>query len=213
MQCPACKEQIDDDSRFCDQCGIQIMVCSECGRPGTKKFCNFDGKPMVLAGSGAPSPQVPTPVGQTPAQTGGAQVQTPAQTSGAQVQTPVQQTPVQQTPVQQTMPQAAAGGNSVRFSGNGVVFEAKDGDVIGRKTGPFVNIFASQSYVSGTHCKVVKMPAGWHIQDLGSTNHTFIQGKELAPNVPYPLANNTVVRVATTDFTVTFDDGGSTTRL
>jgi hypothetical protein len=203
------------------------MVCSECGRPGTKKFCNFDGKPMVPAGSaGAPSTQGQTPV-QTPAQTGGAQVQTPVQQTPVQQtpvqqtpvqqtpvqQTPVQQTPVQQTPVQQTPPPAAGGGNTVRFSGNGITFEAKDGDIIGRKAGSFVSIFASYQYVSGTHCKIVKTPAGWHIQDLNSSNGTFVQGTKLAANAPYPLTNNCTVKLATTDFTVTFDDGGSTTRL
>jgi pSer/pThr/pTyr-binding forkhead associated (FHA) protein len=114
-------------------------------------------------------------------------------------------------PVQQAPPAAAS--NAVKFSGNGIVFEAKDGDVIGRKSGSFINIFASQSYVSGTHCKIVKLPAGWHIQDLGSTNGTFVQGNKLAPNAPYPLQNGIVVKIATTDFTVTFDDGGSTTKL
>jgi pSer/pThr/pTyr-binding forkhead associated (FHA) protein len=251
MQCPSCKEQIDDDSLFCDQCGEQIKVCVECGRPGKGKRCQFDGKELVPAGSqGAPAA---AQVQQTPvqasvqAQTGGqgqigAQVQTPvqpvqqtpvqqtpAQTGGqgqigAQVQTPIQQTPVQtgvqaqtaaqvqQAPVQQAQMQTG-GGNTVKFTGNGIAFEAKDGDVIGRKSGSFISIFASQSYVSGTHCKIVKLPAGWHIQDLGSTNGTVVQGNKLAPNAPYPLTNNTTVKIATTDFTVTFDDGGSTTRL
>jgi hypothetical protein len=214
MQCPSCKEQIDDDSRYCDQCGIQIMVCSECGRPGAKKFCNFDGKPMVPAGSGALSPQVqpvqPTPVQPTPVQGTTGQTGTQGQTP---VQTVVQgQTPVQQTPVHQTPPPAAS--NTVKFSGNGIVFEAKDGDIIGRKTGSFINIFASYQYVSGTHCKIIKLPAGWHIQDLNSSNGTFVQGNKLAPNAPYPLQNGIVVKIATTDFTVTFDDGGgSTTKL
>jgi len=51
MQCPSCKEQIDDDSRYCDQCGEQILICSVCGRTGKGKRCIFDGKEMILAGS------------------------------------------------------------------------------------------------------------------------------------------------------------------
>jgi predicted RNA-binding Zn-ribbon protein involved in translation (DUF1610 family) len=197
MQCPSCKEQIDDDSFYCDQCGIQIMVCSECGRPGAKKFCNFDGKPMVPAGSqAAPSAQA-----QTPAPTA-AQVQTPVQPTPVQTGAQVQQTPVQSGDTQK--PGQMPVGNAVKFSGSGITFEAKDGDVIGRKTGPFINIFASQSYVSGTHCKIVRLPNGWHIQDLGSTNGTFVQGTKLAPNAPYLLTNNAIVKIATTDFTVTF---------
>jgi pSer/pThr/pTyr-binding forkhead associated (FHA) protein len=140
---------------------------------------------------------------------GAAPVQTPAQPAQ---QAPVQPVPAQQMPAQQTAAQSgdtqkpgqATGGNTVKFTGNGITFEAKDGDVIGRKTGSFVGIFASYQYVSGTHCKIVKLPAGWHIQDLGSSNGTFVQGIQLPPNVPYPLTNNAAVKIATTDFTVTF---------
>jgi len=53
MQCPSCKETIDDDSRYCDQCGEQIMVCSVCGRSGKGKRCIFDGKELVPAAGGA----------------------------------------------------------------------------------------------------------------------------------------------------------------
>lgn len=146
MQCPSCKEQIDDDSRYCDQCGEQIMVCSECGRPGKGKRCIFDGKEMVAAGSG----------------------------------------------------------DTVKFSGKGIVFEAKDGDIIGRKAGPFAGMFAGQQTVSGTHCKVSKISGSWHIQDLGSTNGTFVQGNRLAPNVPHPLSNNAAIKVGTLEFITTW---------
>jgi len=50
MQCPSCKENIDDDSRYCDQCGERILVCSSCGRPGKGKRCIFDGKELIPAG-------------------------------------------------------------------------------------------------------------------------------------------------------------------
>jgi predicted component of type VI protein secretion system len=194
MQCPSCKEQIDDDSRYCDQCGEQIMVCKECGRPGKGKRCIFDGKEMVAAGS------QPTP---TPAAT--------VQTTAA----PMQPTAAPKPPPQQPQSFAASSSSSdtVKFSGNGIMFEAKDGDIIGRKNGPFAGMFTGQQTVSSTHCKVLKVSGSWHIQDLGSTNGTFVQGNKLAPNAPYPMSSNTAIKVGTLEFMVTFDDDGATIRV
>ena len=207
MKCPSCNEQIDDDSWYCDRCGIQIMVCSDCGLPGTRKFCNHDGKPMVTAESrAAASPPGAAPV-QPPAQQIYAQQDNkpPPPCDGKRMDPPQVQVQTPPQTVEHTQkPGQASGGNTVKFTGNGITFEAKDGDVIGRKTGSFVGIFAGYQYVSGTHCKIVKLPAGWHIQDLGSSNGTFVQGNKLAPNAPYPLTNNAAVKIATTDFTVTF---------
>jgi pSer/pThr/pTyr-binding forkhead associated (FHA) protein len=205
MECYFCKEKIDDDSLYCDQCGKQILVCPVCGRQGKGPRCIHDGEKMVPAGStNAPAQtgaQVQTPVqtgttGQTPVQTG-VQGQT-----GDQVQTPSPVTPVPVSGGNDSTKKPVS--NAVKFTGNGITFTAKDGDVIGRKTGSFVGIFSTYQYVSGTHCKIVKMPGGWHIQDLGSTNGTFVQGTQIAPNVPHPLTNNCAVKIATSDFTVTF---------
>ena len=45
MICPvkSCHMEIDDDSRFCDQCGAEILECPQCGTFGTGKFCPKDG--------------------------------------------------------------------------------------------------------------------------------------------------------------------------
>lgn len=53
MDCPFCFSSIDDDSFFCDQCGKEILVCSECGKPGAAKRCIHDGKKLVPAGEAA----------------------------------------------------------------------------------------------------------------------------------------------------------------
>jgi hypothetical protein len=71
MQCPSCKETIDDDSRYCDQCGEQIMVCSMCGRAGKGKRCIFDGKELVPATGNVSAPAVQTQAVQHVPQSGG----------------------------------------------------------------------------------------------------------------------------------------------
>ena len=174
MQCPSCKETIDDDSRYCDQCGEQILVCSVCGRPGKGKRCIFDGKELVPA-SGAASP-------------------------------------VQ--PIQQSQG-ASSSGDKIKLTSqlHGIMIEAQDGDIIG-KNGPFADVFGRFNYVSRTHCKIVKTAAGWHIQDMGSTNYTFCNGTQLVPNALYPLSNGATVRIADVELTVTYDTAsGGTARI
>jgi pSer/pThr/pTyr-binding forkhead associated (FHA) protein len=97
---------------------------------------------------------------------------------------------------------------------HGIMIEAQDGDIIGRKNGAFTAVFSRFNYVSGTHCKVVKTAAGWHIQDLGSTNGTFYNGMTLVPNTLYPLANGTTIKIADIDLLITYNEtGGGTVRI
>jgi FOG: FHA domain len=177
MQCPSCKETIDDDSRYCDQCGEQILVCSVCGRPGKGKRCIFDGKELVPA-SGAASAAQPIP--QSNSASGG-----------------------------------TISGDKVKLASqlHGIMIEVQDGDIIG-KNGPFAGVFSRFNYVSRTHCKIVKTAAGWHIQDMGSTNGTACNGTPLVPNTLYPLTNGATVKIADVELTVTYDTaGGGTTRI
>jgi len=181
MQCPLCKETIDDDSRYCDQCGEQIMVCSVCGRPGKGKFCRFDSNKLVPATGGASAPTV-------------------------------------QAPVMQSVPQSngASGGDKVKLTSqiHGIMIEAGDGDIIGRKNGAFAGVFSRFNFISGTHCKIVKNAAGWHIQDMGSTNGTTCNGTKLVPNTLYPLASGATIKIADVELTVTYNQNeGGTTRI
>jgi pSer/pThr/pTyr-binding forkhead associated (FHA) protein len=97
---------------------------------------------------------------------------------------------------------------------HGITIEAQDGDIIGRKAGPFAGVFGRFNYVSGAHCKIVKTAAGWHIQDMGSTNGTFYNGGRLAPNTLYPLANGTMIKIADLELLINYDpDGGGTARI
>ena len=174
MQCPSCKETIDDDSRYCDQCGEQIMVCSVCGRPGKGKCCTIDGKKLIPAAGGA---SVPT------------------------VQPPVMQ------PVPQSNSTNNASGDKIKLTSqiHGIMIEAGDGDIIGRKNGAFAGVFSRFNFISGTHCKIVKNAAGWHIQDMGSTNGTIYNGTALVPNALYPIASGTTVKIADVELLVTYD--------
>ena len=250
MQCNSCKETIDDDSRYCDQCGEQIMVCSVCGRPGKGKCCIVDGKELVPAGGGAStipaavstgapastvqpaqptqplqptqaplSAQIPSPAAQPVQMPQPTQTLPPTQVPSPAAQPVPAPRPIQITqpaPFVQQAPQIPAAGDKVKLVSqkHGIMVEAGDGDIIGRKNGSFAGVFGRFNYVSGTHCKVVKAVAGWHIQDMGSTNGTFYNGSRLAPNALYPVASGTIVTIADIELLLTYDSGESgTTRL
>jgi len=51
MKCFECKDDIEDDSLFCDQCGAKIYLCPDCRVPGKGegKRCGLCGKKLVAA--------------------------------------------------------------------------------------------------------------------------------------------------------------------
>ena len=52
--CPTCKEEIEDDSHFCDQCGQPLLYCSSCGRVGKGRRCIYCGGLMTNTHSHPP---------------------------------------------------------------------------------------------------------------------------------------------------------------
>lgn len=49
MKCPYCKETIDDDSWFCDQCGNELKFCPDCRKPKRGTSCPACGADLVNA--------------------------------------------------------------------------------------------------------------------------------------------------------------------
>lgn len=49
IKCPYCKNEIPDDSRYCDQCGKAVMYCPECGVPKKGTECAACGETLVSA--------------------------------------------------------------------------------------------------------------------------------------------------------------------
>ena len=55
--CPNCKEEIEEQSFYCDQCGQALMYCSNCGRVGTGRRCTYCGGLMEAPGTSHESEQ------------------------------------------------------------------------------------------------------------------------------------------------------------
>lgn len=198
IQCPACKEQIDGDSLYCDQCGAQILVCSMCGRPGMGKRCKFDGKELVVPGGAVNTASaVNTTSAASPSVT-------------EQVSHPV--TPAS-TQVSASAAAQSASGDKIKLvsQSHGIVIDAKANDILGRKKGNFTSILEKHQVISGNHCQILKLNGLWSIMDLGSTNGTFVGGQRLNPNSPMPLQNNAAIKIADIEFRVTFEQADNGT--
>ena len=235
--CPKCKQLIEDDSWFCDQCGTELMVCPSCRTIKRGMTCNQCGTKLVTAKAFAqnggsvkdpttppvgntqnvgpsPTPNVnpnPNPqphtgfVGQHTPNTG-----QPIQNTGQQVVTPGQ--PIADMNSDRTMrpgttppppprqPQAKPG--HLVCQNPSIRLGIGDGAIIGRR-GSYAQAFAGQGYVSGNHARLQYNVCGqFEVVDLGSTNGTFVNGQQLAPNMPRVVNVGDIVKFANLEFAV-----------
>ena len=54
--CPSCREEIEEQSYYCDQCGQALLYCSNCGRVGIGRRCTYCGGLMESAEEQANKP-------------------------------------------------------------------------------------------------------------------------------------------------------------
>jgi len=234
--CPKCKQLIEDDSWFCDQCGTELMVCPSCRTIKRGMTCNQCGTKLVTAKAFAqnggnvkdpttppvgntqnvgptPTPNV-NPVSQPPTGFVGQPMQNtgqPMQNTGQQVVTPGQ--PIADMNTDRTMrpgatpppppprqPQAKPG--HLVCQNPQIRLGIGDGAIIGRR-GSYAQVFAGQGYVSGNHARLQYNASGqFEVVDLGSTNGTFVNGQQLAPNMPRVVNVGDIVKFANLEFAV-----------
>lgn len=85
----------------------------------------------------------------------------------------------------------------------GFDIEAENDMLLGRKAGPYAAQFAGQKFVSGKHAQLhFQAVQGWCIEDLGSTNGTYIGADKLSPGLSYPLKNGQTVKIANVELKV-----------
>lgn len=75
------------------------------------------------------------------------------------------------------------------IGGDGKVFVLSSTNVtVGRKPENTI-VLTGDSYVSGSHAKIVYEGDGFQVVDVGSTNGTRLNGRKLAPDAPEPLSD------------------------
>ena len=181
--CPNCKEEIDDDSRYCDQCGQAMYYCEKCGRVGMGRRCTNCGGLMISA-------EEYTSRANSSMETSSS-VSTGFVSQGFINMTSPSQRPTAFNQMK-SVPQLLLYNNSLNIRIVGI-----NGAVIGRRQGPYVQFFQHNMYVSGVHAQLrYKNDTGWCIVDKHSSNGTKLNEHTLQPDVDMSLKNGDILSIA-----------------
>ena len=183
--CPNCKEEIEDDSHFCDQCGQGLVYCSQCGRVGMGRRCTQCGGLMISAEEKEQQQQQ-------------ASANKANDVTGKSLFTSIHQ---------DTRPPVMAGGIPTLTLYNpslDIRIVGINGAVIGRRQGPYQELFVNNMYISGTHAQLIyKADSGWCIIDKHSSNGTKLNQRSLLPDIPMSIKSGDIVSLANVNLQVT----------
>ncbi len=170
-QCPACGAENLPDSSFCSNCGIVMEAVTE-------------------AEASAPEPE-PEPIDEV-------------ETAVAEAPVPIEETPVAAVAASDAPAPTGRARFVVRDSGAEIALPTAEGEyVIGRED-PVSGVFPAIDMnahdgenlgVSRRHAQVTVEAGIYFLQDLDSTNFTFLDRKKLAPFTPAALSNGDEVRL------------------
>ena len=72
-----------------------------------------------------------------------------------------------------------------------------NGAIIGRRQGPYQQLFEGNMYISGAHAQLIYKPdGGWCIIDKHSSNGTKLNQRDLQPDVPMTIKSGDIVTLA-----------------
>lgn len=187
MKCPNCGKDNMSGTPYCEECGTKLEA------PAQQVAAPQQPGPVVSQPPGPAAPQpipTPPPVAVAPQPVfvttpPGPVTPTPS-TAGAKLVLMSGAMPVQEFPINQPTIQIGR----VDMSANPPI--TPDIDLSG---------YDPQGYVSRRHAQITMQGGQYTITDTKSTNKTWVGGVVLAPNTPYPLSNNTQVRMAHLTFT------------
>ena len=71
------------------------------------------------------------------------------------------------------------------------------GAIIGRRQGPYQQLFEGNMYISGVHAQLIsRADSGWAIIDKNSSNGTKLNQRDLQPDVPMTMKSGDIVTLA-----------------
>lgn len=178
--CPNCKEEIDDDSHYCDQCGQALLYCNNCGRVGIGRRCTQCGGMMITPDDY-----------QRNTQNSGLTSMSSSLSMGMSTTSPVSVSPGHKS-TQHGIPVLTLYNTSLNIQ-----FQGINGAVIGRRQGPYTQYFIQHMYVSGVHAQLMyNAVSGWCIVDKHSSNGTKLNQHPLQPDVEMALRNGDILTIA-----------------
>jgi len=176
MNCTKCKDNIPDDSFYCDQCGSEILICSACGIAGSGKRCIHDGKPLVPAKDISSSSE---------RQSDSTEKEIPQNNEG-------------KTRLHSQIKELLLESSSLDIKE-----VIKSETIIGRAEGPCKSFFSGYGNISRRHLKFsIESNGIWKVTDLGSTNGTKINENSLEPNKPYTINDGETLTIADLSFQI-----------
>ena len=197
MICPAkvCLSEIEEDSIYCDQCGIELLICPKCGNLGEKKFCSKDGTKMISRKSTSSN----APSGISPQ----AEPAKPSVSTISEEPKTIRQpsAPIDDDSVKTKVQPRISNSFTLRHT-SGKEILVQNGDILGRKNGAHAGFLGSFAYISGTHAIVKQEGTKWFIIDQGSSNGTRFDGIDSEPNKPIELKSNGKLELADQEFIV-----------
>lgn len=189
MICPSktCRIEIDDDSKFCDHCGSEILICPKCQTTGTGKFCPKDGQRLESRKRSIVESQ---------------------QIADSHSEVVANQPPAQ--------PQHTVNNKTTRIDMNsipsvneliithtsGLELRIKDKDLLGRSEGPHAQHLENFKFISRQHATILMKSGNWYITDLGSTNRTKVNGVLLEPNTDCQIKKGDRITLADQEFII-----------
>lgn len=182
--CPNCKEEIDDDSHYCDQCGQALLYCDKCGRVGIGRRCIHCGGMMV------PLEELQQKIGSNTAYSMSFSSSVISLSDRQSATLPNR--PKVPTPSPHGVPVLTLLNTNLNIRIQGI-----NGAVIGRRQGPYVQFFSQNMYISGVHAQLkYNAASGWCIVDKHSSNGTKLNQHLLQPDVEMSLKNGDIVTLA-----------------
>ena len=190
--CPSCREEIEENSHYCDQCGQELVYCSSCGRVGMGRRCTQCGGLMVSAEEVQKLQQASRQIS----------VSMRPRDLAVSFINDLQQS--QRKPEGHDMPVMSGIPTLTLYNPTlDIRMVGVNGAVIGRRQGPYQSLFVDNMYISGLHTQLIYKPdAGWCIIDKHSSNGTKLNQRVLLPDVPMSLKSGDIVTLANVNLQV-----------
>lgn len=160
MQCPNCQHWNEAGSRFCEECGTELVAAAPAST-------------QVSVRPADPNEALPSP---------SAQILTPVSTPTAAPYT----------------------GPRLLLNSTGSIFRLGDVAMIGREDATLhidFEGYPDAKYVSHRHAQITKINGTYYVEDLGSSNHTYVNQIKLAEGQAEPLKEGDVVRFGKIELT------------
>ena len=162
MQCPNCKHWNEAGSRFCEECGFELVADPQ-NQPVSAQVSVREADENEVP---APAPQTLTP----------ASAPAPVPYSGPRL----------------------------LLNSTGSIFRLGDVAIVGREDATLqidLEGYPEGKYVSHRHAQITKIKDVYYVEDLGSSNHTWVNQIKLAPGQAEPLKEGDIVRFGKVELT------------